>query len=1327
MATKMFSYGIIIMFILVIEQACSQGLNRNFKECSYQESTYKSHGYSTHVANIHKCVDQEFKGVLNKEGMISKQEDQRNYFITLYCKQRYTHVAICEYQKSVVASGFWINGDSKPSISLTSLTTNSGFNYNTVDINNVIIEMNDKSMNSKYIIADPIITIFHAYILMALLLNLISQAHFKDSMLIILFTLIASFPSFCACFDPITKIIGGITSEYGYGISVVTSSNSNEYYIAGSKKGAFDQYNAYGARIDNNGNILWEYIFDCNGVSEFFSVDWIAYGGVLFGGRISAACASSTKDLTYFARLSETGTVMWYKYESSYPASGRMSVGAAPNGADFFFTGTKKDDAADKYPFAVWAASNGAIYSSYTYSSMGYSEFTSFDQGTDYNLYGLASGKNGCDIVKLTSDPVMVFKHSINNPDLFTIGGNKLVCCDIKQATGSLAFFVVGHFASGALKYPFMAQVSLDPTDSVVPYQVGNEPGQLRALRVKDYLIVAVGYKEDEVSKYSTFWLVTMDSSANIRYSAQFGDGSNYFYARGCDVVSSYVAIIGYTETANGADIAYVKSKYYCDAGQYYDSVSVSCVKCPAGTYTSAKGQYYCLACNLGSYQDQEGSTQCSPCAVGTIAASTKAIACTPCEAGYYQDQTGGSVCKECEAGKYNSATGKAACTTCPAGNKCPDTKMTAPIPCEAGYFQASTGQASCTACPDGTFTIGLGSKFCSNCHAGQYPDPSDLSICKECEAGTFSQFGYAACVECSVGFYQPSKSSSFCQACPTGTYAAAKGSVSCTSCTPGTFNDQLGQNSCKVCPIGQYSATNKATSCTNTPAGTYQDITGQNNYKSCPSGKYQDLEGQSFCKDCAAGTYANDIGFKMCVECVAGTFAKDPGSKTCTACPAGTFQSSPGKASCDDCALGYYNSKCAQAECLPCPKDSYAGSKGLTACTPCSPGTYAQNPGAAYCTPCSTGTYMPENSPGVCLDCPEGTYNDVVKKTVSCTSCPAGTANPNTKSTTASDCHECPLGTFSSAGSQSCANCLEGTYQDATKQSSCKLCPAGTANGLTKRTDISECIPCNPGYWSLSNSKSCNACKENTYQNLSGRTTCIPCPEHSTSSTGSSKCTCDPGYYSPTEVATTCLPCPANTYQDGSSPYKCILCPLGHYQPDTGSAVCIKLNCGQFCQDCTNPETCTKCDPTNAGVILKNGACLCEAAGFSFAINPVTQKPSCVKCHPLCSSCYGNSNSECKACSSEMNAVLVKDSICQCKVGYFYEDARMSCSPCSELCKECNGPLFYNCLSCNKKTSIPVENEPNKCVASCEIGFYKDTSDQPICKRIFRLSDFRI
>ena len=98
------------------------------------------------------------------------------------------------------------------------------------------------------------------------------------------------------------------------------------------------------------------------------------------------------------------------------------------------------------------------------------------------------------------------------------------------------------------------------------------------------------------------------------------------------------------------------------------------------------------------------------------------------CETGTYQDEEGSTTCKTCPSGTYSSTTGSTTCTKCPPGSSCSQGSIE-PTKCEVGKYQDEEGSNTCKICPSGTYSSILGSTSCIACDPG-YESEQGSSTC---------------------------------------------------------------------------------------------------------------------------------------------------------------------------------------------------------------------------------------------------------------------------------------------------------------------------------------------------------------------------------------------------------------------------------------------------------------------------------------------------------------------------------------------------------------------------------------------------------------------
>lgn len=293
-----------------------------------------------------------------------------------------------------------------------------------------------------------------------------------------------------------------------------------------------------------------------------------------------------------------------------------------------------------------------------------------------------------------------------------------------------------------------------------------------------------------------------------------------------------------------------------------------------------------------------------------------------------------------------------------------------------------------------------------------------------------------------------------------------------------------------------------------------------------------------------------------------------------------------------------------------------------------CTPGFYL-SPSSGTCTPCPVGTYQPNYGTNGCIPCSPGFIST------------------NTASTT---CSSCKTGLTSNLYHTACV-CPAG-YELDRDSNSCKICPPGSASIASE------------------DSSYCSYCPPNSYQPSAGATSCLDCPEGSSSG----------------PEATDCLTCP-----EGQSPINgaCGKCSPGYfYRPDY--AVCIKCYPGTF-QD-------------NAG--LDTNCKVCPESSYA-----------------------GYGYRSCKFC--KRRTALMKDGSCaSCKGGEYYNEGSFTCqkcpagqyTPCNRVFKKCFpcGPDSHSfegsskCIRCKDRTTLLSSG---KC-GICPVGTFVDFDNGRVCTR---------
>lgn len=384
---------------------------------------------------------------------------------------------------------------------------------------------------------------------------------------------------------------------------------------------------------------------------------------------------------------------------------------------------------------------------------------------------------------------------------------------------------------------------------------------------------------------------------------------------------------------------------------------------------------------------------------------------------------------------------------------------------------------------------------------------------------------------------------------------------------------------------------------------------------------------------ECRGNTFQPYTGRSQCILCPKGRSSYGYGGTTCVACKQGTWinvlSNTIESKKCQSCGAGYINEGEGNSFCVKCPKNYY-----------CVQSRYSKEEDineslASFKYSCPPGSYtaeMASQSISDCLKCPDGkintgctedcpvgfycnnTYNadDTVKQNIY--KCPEGTFNDKLGSTNISACLPCPTGLYSMPGSSVCKNlseCPDGYYIEGQKW---VICPEGYY--CTKGVKTA----CENGKWSTRGSNTCSDCPADSMCR-NGVKKLRSIPETITD--------CLDGYYYD-ETTSKCVLCPvgftcANGIKtqcndtDGFSQYydtvsnTCKLCPPGHSCNNGVKTICPDYS---YTDDANGNTLSGKkiCNPCPKGVLCKNGIKkVCEPGQTTVG----SQSNECVPCDP--------------------------------------------------------------------------------------------------------------
>nr|XP_006821768.1 PREDICTED: multiple epidermal growth factor-like domains protein 10-like [Saccoglossus kowalevskii] len=467
-------------------------------------------------------------------------------------------------------------------------------------------------------------------------------------------------------------------------------------------------------------------------------------------------------------------------------------------------------------------------------------------------------------------------------------------------------------------------------------------------------------------------------------------------------------------------------------------------------------------------------------------------------------------------------------------------------------------------------------------------------------------------------------------------------------------------------CPGGQNTKTPTEYVC---PKGFFCPV-GSPQPLICPRGEYQPTEGQPSCESCLSGfycdpyEYGNITGVIVPMDCIPGHY-----------CPIGTEYAEQNK-----CEIGTFSNQsnlASQNECTDCTAGYYCEEAGLTAPTAvCYAGYYCAGR-AETPTPTDgvTGNICPMGRYSG-IDCPAGRYGNTtgLSADIECPLCDPGYYCPNPGLVTPFD--ECTAGHYCELGA---------TTPNPTSESYGYLCPvghycpqgtptpvdcgAGYRQPQEGMDDISDCLPCDGGYYCLTSGQPnvtdqcdegyfCSSaayianptdgvtgdicpighhcplgserpipCSNGTYMNVTGAAVCLECPAGYYCIRGDYPIPCEPGYYCPAGTAYDLQPCPAGTYgpiEGLASSDDCTECSGGSYCDIPGlDHVAGDCDPGYYCTHGVNISAPDNNDYTGEGGLCPAGYECPQGSAQPQACEPGTYSPiEGIGCM-LCLSCW--------------------------------------------------------------------------------------------------------
>ncbi|GFO02092.1 neurogenic locus notch homolog protein 1, partial [Plakobranchus ocellatus] len=774
---------------------------------------------------------------------------------------------------------------------------------------------------------------------------------------------------------------------------------------------------------------------------------------------------------------------------------------------------------------------------------------------------------------------------------------------------------------------------------------------------------------------------------------------------------------------------------YDCDYGFYQPMKwQTECEKCPPQFTTVDKGSVNETECKFvcppGREEHPPGSQQCQPCPRGSYRSGKLDMRfenCTICTGGMTTQGPGANSSSDCmiricKAGSYRNATMNE-CRDCPFNTyqdedlqdeckTCPDNEQTrkegsknitdCEFVCPAGQEVDESG-ADCGLCKRGTFkNATMTFEMCMNCTDGTTTDgPGAVSaaFCNipACKPGFVVSDDKQKCVACPIDYYQPVDlpfSMTECLMCPnnTGTMEDARVLVSqCTDICPRGYGLTDGQ--CNKCRQGTWNNGNQTLR--------FEPC------QACPENYTTEVEeGATAAENCSlrfckAGTFRN-ASMNECMDCPLNTYQDEDLKDECKSCPDDKLTKTEGSKSLDDCEFVCPPGQEVDVDgttCSPCNRGTYKNSTmTFDKCTNCTTGTTTDGPGAnssQLCNiPACSGGYVISIDTNLCVKCPRDQYQpvDLPFSMTKCLMCPNNTGTMEDARISDTQCTSvCPPGYGLTNGQ--CKVCSLGTWNNGNQTlrfEPCQACPEGFTTEVEEgATAVQNCSirDCPPGsFFDAADPDACKKCAVGLYQPLPRQTSCMQCPNDTS--------TFDEGS---TNLTACTIKCPAGEEDDGTE--TCTSCPDDKFKPEASFGECQPCT-GDLTSSQSNRTACTirLCDVGREG---KNDTCSDCLEGFYKSQRGNME----------CTSCPGNTTTSSRAATSMSECTVVS-----CEAGLYSKD-NMTCLPCPVGTYK-TGRGNQECTPCAENVtteSVASKMESDCYLKLCKVGQYRDSTN--ICQ----------
>ena len=93
--------------------------------------------------------------------------------------------------------------------------------------------------------------------------------------------------------------------------------------------------------------------------------------------------------------------------------------------------------------------------------------------------------------------------------------------------------------------------------------------------------------------------------------------------------------------------------------------------------------------------------------------------------------------------------------------------------------------------------------------------------------------------------------------------------------------------------------------------------------------------------------------------------------------------------------------------------------------------------------------------------------------------------------------------------------------------------------------------------------------------------------------------------------------------------------------------------------------------------MLYSPGACSCVDGWYASSTNPL----ECSECHNDCTTCNGGTGSDCKRCAADNTWIRSIPGSCSCKDGWYASSTNpLECTQCHDDCTTCNGNTSSDC-----------------------------------------------